>query len=266
MGKHYKKNKKKNIFQKIWKYRRLIILILIVILIILFLVFVIRNRETTETTETNIQTENNLSSIDIETEEETEIIESSIEELILGQTIVESANGYTTVFSTETKDYIEYKQMIGSWAENDYWGGTMSENGCGITSLAIIASGYGLDVTPEDLREKYYPHLDADDIADAINDLGIECTDFWFSSIYLNEEYISEWLETDRPILICLDNTNSNMWTELSHYMVLLDIDEDGNFYVSNPNGEDGSETASNWYSPDEVLPYIAKALFIESY
>ena len=36
----------------------------------------------------------------------------------------------------------------------------MSENGCGITVISIILSGYGKDYTPEDLREMYYPVMD----------------------------------------------------------------------------------------------------------
>ena len=48
--------------------------------------------------------------------------------------------------------------------------------------------------------------------------------------------------------------------------MVLLDIDSDGNFYLSNPNGIDGTKTSSNWYNPNEIIPYVAKIMFIESY
>ena len=84
------------------------------------------------------------------------------EPVIPGQVKVENMDGYTTKFTTlneiDRKTYIEYKQnQNSSWSEKSYWGGTMSENGCGITSIAIIASGYGLKTTPETLREKYYP-------------------------------------------------------------------------------------------------------------
>ena len=48
--------------------------------------------------------------------------------------------------------------------------------------------------------------------------------------------------------------------------MVLLEADDNGYIYLSNPNGEDGTENASGWYSPNEILPYVVKALFIESY
>lgn len=155
---------------------------------------------------------------------------------------------------------------MGSWAESNYWGGTMTDNGCGITAISIIASGYGSKYTPEYFRNKYYPHLDATKIEKAINSLGIKCTEFYFDSSRINTKYLSDWLKTGRPILVCLDSTKKNIWTEASHYMAILDINENGEFYISNPNGLDESKKASNWYSPSEIIPYIAKALFIESY
>lgn len=180
-------------------------------------------------------------------------------------------DGYSSTFSISansySKNYKEFKQDHNTpWSTKPYWGGTMAKNGCGITSIAIIASGYNLDTTPETLRELYYPHLDAENIYQAISDLGIKCTDFYFSNIYLNEKYITEWLETNRPILICVDNTHKNPWTKASHYMVLLATNNNGEIYVSNPNGKEGTENASGWYDADEILPYVVKALFIESY
>jgi len=193
------------------------------------------------------------------------------EHTIAGQTLIDEADGYTTKFTTSNienpKIYTEYKQNGEStWSENEYWGGTMSENGCGITSLAIIASGYGLDITPEDLRQEYYPHLDSEDISKALKKMGIKCSDFCFHDTYISKKYIADWLKTNRPVLVCVDNKKDDKWTASSHYMVILDVNEDGLFYVSNPNGKDGSEKASGWYKADEIIPYIVKALFVESY
>lgn len=191
--------------------------------------------------------------------------------VIPGQTLVNNANGYTHTFTTLNdiykKTYIEYKQDLNaSWSENAYWGGTMAENGCGITALAIIASGYGSNLTPEDFRTQYYPHLDSSKIAKSLHSLDIECSDFYFSSIYFTENYIASWLKSNRPVLICVDSKTPNRWTAASHYMVLLDVDENGLFYLSNPNGEDDTEKASGWYKPDDILPFVVKTLFIESY
>ena len=169
---------------------------------------------------------------------------------IEGQILVENQDGYTTTFTTLNteyqKTYKEYKQnMDSSWADNSYWGGTMRKNGCGITTMAIIASGYGLDITPEDLREKYYPHLDGEKMQDALKELGFKCTDFCFHKSYLNKKYILDWLKTNRPVIVCLGSKEKNEWTESSHYMALLDVNDKGLVYVSNPNGLDGEERAS---------------------
>ena len=179
-------------------------------------------------------------------------------------------DGYTSTFSTNeenTKIYKEFKQDQNTpWANKPYWGGTMSLNGCGITSIAIIASGYNINITPEDLRTKYYPHLNAEEMYIALNDLGLICEDFWFTSIYLNEDYILEWLKTNRPILICVDNSKENIWTKASHYMVLLACNENNQVYLSNPNGIENTSNESGWYNINEILPYTTKALFIENY
>ena len=190
---------------------------------------------------------------------------------ISGQKSFKNSDGYTTTYTTlnemHKKTYIEYKQnQNASWSNKPYWGGTMEDNGCGITSLSIIASGYGLDITPEYFREKYYPHLEATKIHQTLNNLGIKCTDFYFSKTHISKKYFLEWLRSNRPILICVDNKKENVWTAASHYMVLLEADDNGYIYLSNPNGEDGTENASGWYSPNEILPYVVKALFIESY
>ena len=169
-----------------------------------------------------------------------------------GQSIVSFKDGYTNIFTTLNKEnektYKEFKQNLetASWSEKSYWGGTMRENGCGITTLAIIASGYGYDdVTPETLREKFYPHLSGDKIQEALEDMGIKCTDFYFSGEYLSKKYIMDWLKTNRPVIICVGNDKKNKWTSSSHYMTLLDINSDGYVYLSNPNGLDGEDKAS---------------------
>lgn len=169
---------------------------------------------------------------------------------IEGQIEVEDQDGYTTTFTTLNKEhqktYTEYKQnMDSSWSENSYWGGTMRENGCGITTLAIIASGYGKSKTPEYFRQKYYPHLEGDKMKQALQDMGFKCTDFYFHKSYLNKKYITDWLRTNRPVIICLGSGQKNDWTESSHYMALLDVNDEGYVYVSNPNGLDGESTAS---------------------
>ncbi len=160
----------------------------------------------------------------------------------IGQEEVTNKDGYFTTFTSidnHKKIYIEYKQNSNSsWKNNQYWGGTMAENGCGITALAIILSGYNKKYNPEDLRQKYYPVLDYDKLSKELsNTFNIKNTDFYYDSFHLSKEKLQEHLKTNRPILICVWNhPHDNRWTTASHYMVLLATDDKDMVYVSNPN------------------------------
>lgn len=182
-----------------------------------------------------------------------------------GVETVSKKDGYTTTFTTSKhKVYKEYKQgQNASWAHMPYWENQMWDNGCGITCIAIIATGYGKNITPEDLRQQYYPRLPGDEIPQAIRNLGIECTDFQYLEKYLSKQYILDWLRTDKPVLICVTNKPLPRWTKSSHYMLLLATTEYDKVYVSNPNEADGNNKSSGWYSINEIIPYLAKAVFI---
>lgn len=190
----------------------------------------------------------------------------------IGQKQVSNKDGYYTTFTTieqNQKTYIEYKQNgNASWSKNIYWNNYMKETGCGITSMAIILSGYNIKATPEDLRNKYYPVLNYDSLKKEFSEsYGINSTDFYYDSIHLSKDYINNHLLSNRPVLICVWNKpKENRWTTDSHYMVLLASDGNDMVYVSNPNGGKNNSKSSGWYNFDEVIPYIAKALFIESY
>lgn len=190
----------------------------------------------------------------------------------IGQENVQNKDGYFTTFTTSgnhKKTYIEYKQNSNSsWSSNEYWNGTMAENGCGITALSIILSGYHQKYTPEDLRRKYYPKLDYHTISEELTDtFHIKNTDFYYDSVHLSSEKLQEHLKTGRPILICVWNQpHDNRWTTSSHYMVLLAADDKDMVYISNPNGGEDDSKSSGWYNFNEITPYLAKALYIESY
>lgn len=186
----------------------------------------------------------------------------------IGQKNIQGKDGYFTTFTTKSnKTYKEYKQNgCSSWSNNRYWDNTMETDGCGITAISIILSAYGKSVTPEDLRKKYYPVLNGNRISSVLSDtFGIDNSDFLYDNSSLSNEMIQKHLQKDIPVLICVWNKPSiNRWTSASHYMVLLASDGNNMVYVSNPNGLENSSKSSGWYDIDEVIPYIAKALFIK--
>lgn len=190
----------------------------------------------------------------------------------IGQEKIKNKDGYFTTFTTENnykKTYKEYKQNgNSSWANNEYWNGSMAENGCGITVMSILLSGYNKNYTPEDLRKKYYPVMDYEKMSNELSKTyGIKNSDFYYDSVHLSNESIIEHLQTNRPIIICVwNNPSDNRWTTASHYMILLAADNNNMVYVSNPNGLENDSKSSGWYDINEITPYIAKALYIEDY
>jgi len=201
----------------------------------------------------------------------------------IGRESIDNQDGYSSTFSTASlssdissisvststsnKVYKEYKQNgNSSWSNKKYWDSIMSAEGCGITSMSIILSGYNIDYTPEDLRQKYFPVLSGDNISSELSEtFGITNSDFYYDKQHLSNEYIINHLKSNRPVLICVWNKPiPNRWTTASHYMVLLACDDYNMVYVSNPNGLDNTNKNSGWYNINEVSPYIAKALFVE--
>ena len=160
----------------------------------------------------------------------------------IGQEKTKNKDGYFTTFTTvedNKKTYKEYKQNgNSSWSDKEYWGGNMAENGCGIAVMSIILSGYNKNFTPEDLREKYYPRLDYETFSNELSaSYGIKSSGFYYDSPHLSNKSITEHLESNRPIVICVWNKpTENRWTTTSHYMALLATDNNGMVYVSNPN------------------------------
>ena len=222
----------------------------------------------------NTMTSNNISSHFIQDNNDYSIIKQENNDKYAGkgQEKVSNKDGYYTLFTTDKpykKSYIEYKQNgDASWSKNTYWNDYMENTGCGITAMSIILSGYGKNCTPEDLRKKYYPVIDYKSLdKEFLNSYGIKTTGFYYDSVHLSKDNINKHLLTNRPVLICVWNKpKENRWTTSSHYMVLLASDGDDMVYISNPNGGKNDYKSSGWYKYEDVIPYIAKALFIESY
>lgn len=181
-----------------------------------------------------------------------------------------SGEGYFTKFTTvdaNKKTFTEYKQNVEPWKNNEYWNGNMEDYGCGITAMSIVLSGYGQNLTPEDLRTKYYPRLDYTKLSKELKSYGVDNTDFYFDAKSLSEASIIDHLKTNRPIIVCIWNKpEENRFTSKSHYMVLLAGTDDGKVYISNPNGEENNYRSSGWYDFDEISQYLAKVMYITSY
>ena len=213
--------------------------ITLLIIFIALIVILVRNISTSDNVEdiiNNISFIQNTNGYDVIKQDKNEKYSGK------GREKVSNKDGYYTTFTTTAphkKTYIEYKQNgNASWSKNTYWNDYMENSGCGITAMSVILSGYGKSVTPEDLRNKYYPVIDYETLdKEFSNSYGIKATGFFYDSTHLSKKYINEHLLTNRPVLICVWNKpNENRWTTASHYMVLLASDGNNMVYISNPN------------------------------
>lgn len=170
-----------------------------------------------------------------------------------GSSSSSNGNGYSKVYKVNGKEYKEFKQSQGSYASVPYSGGTISSSGCGPTSVAIVASGYGKNYTPgtlvEDAKKKYnVSNFTASPNATAkmLNTAGLSYT----STYSLTKENLKNHLKTGKPAVLSVDNSCGGMFTSATHYIAILDIDENGKkVYVANP-----SNKASGWINIDNVI------------
>ncbi len=213
----------------------------IVFILILFIVLFILLKNIIAFLSIDVPIINGVSNF-AKTKNEYEIIKQDYNEKYagIGQKKIYGEDGYFTTFTDiDGKTYKEYKQNgSSSWANNKYWDGKMNDTGCGITAISIILSGYGMNYTPEDLRNKYFPVLDGSNISTELSKtFNIKNTDFLYDQVSLSEKNITEHLKQNKPVLICVWNKpKANRWTTASHYMVLLAQDDNGMVYISNPN------------------------------
>lgn len=162
---------------------------------------------------------------------------------------------YGTYTNSQGRTFVEFKQGTGPWASMEYAGGTIAQQGCSITCLAIVASGYGYNYTPDKWSGPNEVSIDGrlKDFLPGSNrvKIGSEGSANSVTS-ESDKSAIQEHLKHDAVLIHVLGEEfgGNNPFTTKQHWMVLLDISSDGSqVYVSNP----GSRT-NGWVNIDEVL------------
>lgn len=160
--------------------------------------------------------------------------------------------GYRGTYTTaDGKTYVEYLQYAGPWEGKYFMGGTMHNSGCSITSVAVILSGYGIDVNPDDIRTKYPNGVNLEEL---IESYGLNCEVKTASHTSTRE--ILDHLNSGNPVMI----NAGGYWTSSSgHYFPVLESLGGDQVYVSNV----GSGTKTGAYSIDKVFESNKKVLFI---
>ena len=175
------------------------------------------------------------------------------EETSNNQTAVEteeSGDGYDKTYTSSAGiKYKLYKQSEkscsqNSYAGNHYWEGTVATDGCGPSSIAILASGVlNSEMNPGDVAAQMsktsYETLQAE-----MNSLGMNAEVIQSPSA----ETIQDNLRNGKVMLVSVNS--STQFTGNSHIMTLIDINEQGQVYIGNP----GSREKNGWYDISEIM------------
>ena len=121
--------------------------------------------------------------------------------------------------------------------------GTIRSSGCGITSLAMIASYLtGEEITPDMLTNGYRGDNPASAMHAGIKSLGLNLTTYegWGVACQeLNEDgktNLDAALEAGKPVIARMNS--GSLFTEGGHFIVIAGKTEDGKYIVNDPNIE----------------------------
>lgn len=156
------------------------------------------------------------------------------------------AKGYTSVFTTGTRTYKNYKQGSGAPWENTTYRvfspETIGESGCSITTVAVIATGFGHDVTPADVEARAYSK------GNYMPSLLSYYTGMNVSYEYSNiKSGLIKQLKNGYPALVHVTN----------HFFAILGINEnETKFYASEVGGYYEGQNKNGWINIDTVMNY----------
>lgn len=156
-----------------------------------------------------------------------------------------NGDGYSEEYTSSAGiTYKHYKQFQGSYANNTYWEGTIHSDGCGPSSIAILASGLtNLNYTPGDVAANM-SYTSYETLQKEMESLGMTSEVIQSPSA----ETIQDNLRNGKVMLV---SVNSNtIFTGNSHIMALVDINSSGQVYICNP----GSSSLYGWYDISEIM------------
>ena len=167
----------------------------------------------------------------------------------------EISDGIAGIYKLDNKTYKVYVQGYkgnAPWSNNSYSQGTYESSACGATSVAIIATGYGHEVTPPDVGAVIYKSIGKpngsktrevttnDSLSKALNNYGI--THRWSSSA--TQAQIIEHLKQGKPLIMHINNYTIGNNTYDGHYITLLGINAHGQIFL----GDSGRGGNNNGY------------------
>ena len=160
-----------------------------------------------------------------------------------------TGDGYDSEYTSSAGiTYKQFKQYKGTYAGNTYWDGTITSSGCGPTSIAILLSGLtDLNYTPANTAAEMnskYGYTSYATLQQELSDLGISGEVIHSPTA----QQIQDNLRNGKVMLVSVGA--GTIFTNNSHIMALVDINEQGQVYISNPS----SDTLNGWHDVSEIL------------
>lgn len=165
--------------------------------------------------------------------------------------------GYSSVYKNKIGTFKLFKQARGHYSSQKYIAtnsvATIAQNGCCPTSLAIVATGYGIDTDPGKVAElmggtRSTQNSSASNAARVLRGMGLNATGHG----NVNKQEIRNHLLTGNAMMISIygGNPHGSMFSSAHHWLTVLDF---------NPNTEEvyvgnSSSTASGWLPLDYVV------------
>lgn len=177
-----------------------------------------------------------------------------------GTVSTESGTGYTNTFEANGRTFKGYKQYIyyQVYGESSVRARWLSSSGCGLTSAAIVISGYRDDFTPVYLYDNYRAIEGAVYIEKYLTEAGLQVQKQGVVTV----DNIASWISNGGQVIACLYGNArifGESWAGASgHYITFLGVRQNGGKYevfVSNPGANDTHK--NGWYDLSEFIPHI---------
>lgn len=175
------------------------------------------------------------------------------------------AEGYQSAFTdSKNRTYKIYKQYLEPWASHTYWKGKMQKYGCGPTSLAIIASGYGINKTPAEIADYMndkYGYTGQETLSATLAEFlkiknKAKSTNF--------ESEIRNSLNSGKPVVVSVNSTPDTRFTSFSHIITLLGIKNDSEVFIGNVGANDSNSQKCGWNTLSGIIPYIGYIIILD--
>ncbi|MFD1393830.1 C39 family peptidase [Lacticaseibacillus jixianensis] len=151
-----------------------------------------------------------------------------------------SVGGNLKYYNAQTNSYPRqfavkyYSQLDRRWASRRYGAHTFGQTGCGQASIAMILSGFGINVTPPMAADYSYSHGTFDtpgEVGSAQSDLTLVADHYGVSwRVMSHAGELSAYLAKGYPATVCLE-----LGGGVRHIVVLHGYDRSGNTNVSDP-------------------------------